>query len=135
MNRVSEAGRQETGTFDAAEDHLDPARHQEMGGSAGTGRSAGRERLMMSSFDITAADFDRHRALPDRVVEMVRSAVLTAIAARSDGIALKSARRRLLDLGAGSGRIGWSFVAACDDYVGIDLSYRMLQAFRGRDDT
>ena len=40
---------------------------------------------------------------------------------------------RLLDLGAGSGRIGWSFVAAGDDYVGVDLSARMLQVFAGKD--
>lgn len=39
---------------------------------------------------------------------------------------------RLLDLGAGSGRIGWPFVAAHDDYVGLDVSFPMLQAFRAR---
>lgn len=40
----------------------------------------------------------------------------------------------MLDLGAGSGRIGWPFVAAGDDYVGIDLSYDMLRALAGRCD-
>lgn len=38
-------------------------------------------------------------------------------------------RPRLLDLGAGSGRIGFSFVAAGDDYVAVDLSARMLRVF------
>ncbi len=39
---------------------------------------------------------------------------------------------KLLDLGAGSGRIGWPFVRAHDDYVGVDLSFGMLRAFRQR---
>ena len=39
---------------------------------------------------------------------------------------------RLLDLGAGTGRIGWPFAAAGDDYVGVDLSFAMLRAFRER---
>ena len=38
-------------------------------------------------------------------------------------------RPRLLDLGAGTGRIGWPFVAAGDDYVGVDLSLGMLREF------
>jgi SAM-dependent methyltransferase len=42
------------------------------------------------------------------------------------------ARPRLLDLGAGTGRIGWPFVAAGDDYVGVDLSFGMLRAFVAR---
>ena len=41
-------------------------------------------------------------------------------------------RPRLLDLGAGSGRIGWPFAAAGDDYVGIDLSLGMLHAYLRR---
>src|SRR6185436_13046714 len=44
------------------------------------------------------------------------------------------ARPRVLDLGAGTGRIGWPFVAAGDDYVGADLSFGMLQAFVQRSD-
>ena len=41
-------------------------------------------------------------------------------------------RPRVLDLGAGTGRIGWPFVAAGDDYVGVDLSLGMLRAFVAR---
>ena len=55
------------------------------------------------------------------MAEAIRSAVLASIGA--------SLRPRLLDLGAGSGRTGWPFVAARDDYVGVDLSLGMLQAF------
>ena len=43
-----------------------------------------------------------------------------------------AARPRVLDLGAGTGRIGWPFVAAGDDYVGVDLSFGMLREFARR---
>jgi SAM-dependent methyltransferase len=77
----------------------------------------------MSTYDAVAPAFDRHRALPDGAVQAIRDAVLAAIAAP---------RPRLLDLGAGTGRIGWPFVAAGDDYVGVDVSFGMLRAFRER---
>jgi SAM-dependent methyltransferase len=76
-----------------------------------------------SPFDPGAARFDRHRALPDGVPETIRTAVLGATGVPSP---------RLLDLGAGTGRIGWPFVAAGDDYAGIDLSLGMLREFAGR---
>jgi ubiquinone/menaquinone biosynthesis C-methylase UbiE len=79
--------------------------------------------VQVSAFDVTASDFDRHRSLPDGVPEAIRSAVLGAVG---------TPRPRLLDLGAGTGRIGWPFVAAGDDYVGADLSLAMLRAFRQR---
>src|SRR5258705_13776305 len=74
-----------------------------------------------SPYDAAAPSFDRHRALPDGVPEAIRATTLAAIAA--------SPRPRLLDLGAGTGRIGRSFVAAGDDYVGVDLSVGMLRKF------
>jgi ubiquinone/menaquinone biosynthesis C-methylase UbiE len=77
----------------------------------------------MSAFDRVAPTFDRHRALPDGVPEAIRAAVLKAVEAASP---------RLLDLGAGTGRIGIPFVAAGDDYVGVDLSFGMLHAFAQR---
>jgi ubiquinone/menaquinone biosynthesis C-methylase UbiE len=77
----------------------------------------------MSVYDATAPTFDRHRALPDGAPEAIRAAVLGAVEAASP---------RLLDLGAGTGRIGWPFVAAGDDYVGVDLSFGMLGAFAQR---
>jgi SAM-dependent methyltransferase len=76
-----------------------------------------------SAYDAAAAHFDRHRALPEGVTDAIRAAVL----ASADAV-----RPRLLDLGAGTGRIGARFVAAGDDYVGVDLSSGMLRAFAQR---
>ena len=75
------------------------------------------------AFDAIAACFDRHRALPEGVPQAIRAAVLGAA-----GVAAP----RLLDLGAGTGRVGWPFVAAGDAYVGIDLSLGMLREFAKR---
>lgn len=78
-----------------------------------------------SAFDAAAARFDHHRALPPDASGTIRRAVLAAASTLAP---------RILDLGAGSGRIGWPFVAAGDDYVGADLSLGMLRAFAARDD-
>jgi ubiquinone/menaquinone biosynthesis C-methylase UbiE len=77
----------------------------------------------MSAFDSVAPTFDRHRALPDGAPEAIRAAVLNAV---------ETASPRLLDLGAGTGRIGLPFVAAGDDYAGVDLSFGMLSEFKRR---
>jgi ubiquinone/menaquinone biosynthesis C-methylase UbiE len=77
----------------------------------------------MSVYDAMAPDFDRRRALPDGVPETIRHTVL--------GSGLPP-RPRLLDLGAGTGRIGWPFVRAGDDYTGADLSFGMLRTFTDR---
>jgi ubiquinone/menaquinone biosynthesis C-methylase UbiE len=79
---------------------------------------------LVFAYDALAPSFDRHRALPDGVAEAIRSAILASVAG--------SPRPRLLDLGAGTGRIGWPFVAAGDDYVGADFSFGMLRAFMQR---
>src|SRR5712671_7601093 len=78
-----------------------------------------------SPYDAGAPAFDRHRALPDGVPQAIRSAILAAAEVASP---------RLLDLGAGTGRIGEPFAAAGDDYVAVDLSLGMLREFarRGR---
>jgi ubiquinone/menaquinone biosynthesis C-methylase UbiE len=76
-----------------------------------------------STFDAAAPRFERHRALPEGVPQAIRAAVLAAAGVPSP---------RLLDLGAGTGRIGWPLVAAGDDYVGIDLSLGMLREFARR---
>jgi ubiquinone/menaquinone biosynthesis C-methylase UbiE len=90
----------------------------------------GREPLLMSSFDAVAPSFDHHRALPDGVADTIRAAMLSALA--SPGDEASSTRPSLLDLGAGSGRIGWPFVAAGDEYVAVDLSGGMLRVFADR---
>ena len=74
-------------------------------------------------YDAVAPTFDRHRALPEGVADAIRSAILASIG---------MARPRVLDLGAGTGRIGWPFVSADDDYVGVDLSFGMLREFIDR---
>jgi SAM-dependent methyltransferase len=81
----------------------------------------------MSAYDAAAPAFDRHRALPDGVQQAIRAAILAGVEVASP---------RLLDLGAGTGRIGEAFVAAGDDYVAVDLSLGMLREFarRGRHD-
>jgi ubiquinone/menaquinone biosynthesis C-methylase UbiE len=77
--------------------------------------------VLASRFDPVASSFDRHRALPDEVAQEIRSAILATVNA--------SARPRLLDVGAGTGRLGRSFVQAGDDYVAADLSLGMLREF------
>ena len=54
----------------------------------------------------------------------IRRAIFDSISA--------SSRPRLLDLGAGTGRFGWAFVAAGDYYVAVDLSRGMLHEFARR---
>jgi SAM-dependent methyltransferase len=76
----------------------------------------------MSVYDTMASDFDQRRALPDGVPETIRTAILGSVAVD---------RPAILDLGAGAGRIGRSFVRAGDDYIGADLSFGMLRAFAG----
>jgi ubiquinone/menaquinone biosynthesis C-methylase UbiE len=81
--------------------------------------------IVASAYDKMAAGFERQRALPGDVARSVRAAVLAAVG--------RVETPRLLDLGAGSGRIGLSFVAAGDDYVAVDLSVRMLRVFAEKD--
>lgn len=78
-----------------------------------------------SAYDGMAAGFERQRALPGDVAQALRAAVLAAVE--------HAPAPRVLDLGAGSGRIGWSFVAAGDDYVAVDLSEPMLRVFAEKD--
>jgi ubiquinone/menaquinone biosynthesis C-methylase UbiE len=84
-------------------------------------RSASAQRSRRPLYDAAAPAFESHRALPQDVAEALRAAVLHAIG--------KGVHTRLLDLGAGTGRTGRAFVAAGDDYLGIDLSLGMLCEF------
>lgn len=77
-----------------------------------------------SAYDALASSFEGQRTLPAGVPQAVRTAVMAAL--------VDVARPHVLDLGAGSGRFGWPFIAAGDDYVGIDLSAGMLRAFAQR---
>lgn len=82
---------------------------------------------MASTFDLNAAKFERYRALPTGVPEAIRKAVWDSTRTRPWA--------RVLDLGAGSGRIGRAFVEAGDSYVGVDFSLEMLNEFRARNAT
>lgn len=79
---------------------------------------------MPSTFDRNAASFERHRALPRSVVEAIRKTVWECTGLEPSA--------RVLDLGAGSGRIGRVFVDAKDAYIGVDFSLPMLREFRAR---
>ncbi len=81
--------------------------------------------MLISAFDRVAHNFDKYRRLPHGVPEAIRSAVF-------DATKIASSHPRLLDIGCGTGRIGWPFVVAGDDYVGVDLSAGMLGEFAHR---
>lgn len=76
-----------------------------------------------TNFDANASQFDHHRALPEGVPEAIRREVWAALKAQAGA--------RVLDLGAGTGRIGKAFVAASDPYIAVDLSLEMLRQFQG----
>jgi ubiquinone/menaquinone biosynthesis C-methylase UbiE len=80
----------------------------------------------MSVYDTLAPSFDQLRGFPNGVPAAIRHSVL--------GACRCAGRPLLLDLGAGSGRIGATFVAAGDRYIGVDLSFGMLRAFATRRD-
>jgi ubiquinone/menaquinone biosynthesis C-methylase UbiE len=73
-----------------------------------------------------AAAFERRRKLPEGIARSIRDAIVSET--------FPVERPRVLDLGAGTGRIGWPFVASGDAYIGLDLSFGMLHRFaeRGR---
>jgi len=79
---------------------------------------------MASTFDLNAASFEQHRALPGGISEAIRRTVWECTGLASGA--------RVLDLGAGSGRFGRSFVEADDPYVAVDYSLPMLREFRAR---
>jgi ubiquinone/menaquinone biosynthesis C-methylase UbiE len=77
---------------------------------------------MTFAFDAVASSFERFRNLPSAVPQAIRSSVLAAA---------HTSQPRILDLGAGTGRIGRTFVEAGDFYIGIDISLPMLREFQG----
>ena len=88
------------------------------------GMGEGNSAVLKSSFDRTASTFERHRALPSHVAEAIRTTILQTSGNQQP--------RHVLDLGAGTGRIGKAFVEAGDSYTGVDISLPMLQEFRAR---
>jgi ubiquinone/menaquinone biosynthesis C-methylase UbiE len=79
----------------------------------------------MGDFDVVAPQFETHRALPAGVARLIRDAVWQATSVDPGGL--------VLEIGAGTGRIGHAFQAAGDAYVGVDLSRGMLDEFVERE--
>jgi ubiquinone/menaquinone biosynthesis C-methylase UbiE len=77
---------------------------------------------MAPVFDAVASSFERFRALPSGIPEAIRSAILAATRISSPA--------SVLDLGAGTGRMGRAFIAAGDYYTGVDASLAMLHEFQ-----
>jgi ubiquinone/menaquinone biosynthesis C-methylase UbiE len=76
---------------------------------------------MTSTFDLSAGSFEHHRSLPAEAPTAIRSAIWAATRIPTPAC--------VLDLGAGTGRIGRAFVAAGDFYAGVDTSLAMLREF------
>lgn len=79
-----------------------------------------------STFDRSAASFERYRALPHGMPEAIRAEIWKVAPDRE--------QVRILDVGAGTGRMGKAFVEADDFYVAVDASLAMLQEFRKHSD-
>jgi ubiquinone/menaquinone biosynthesis C-methylase UbiE len=77
--------------------------------------------MRIPDFDAVADEFDRFRTLPDGVAKAIRRTIWDALGGAPRG--------RVLDLGAGTGRIGEAFIEAGDAYIGVDASARMLARF------
>jgi ubiquinone/menaquinone biosynthesis C-methylase UbiE len=78
----------------------------------------------MPDFDLTAPTFELHRGFPPGVAQQIRDGVR--------GAAGSERNARVLDLGAGTGRIGRAFQSDGDFYIGVDASFEMLREFQRR---
>ena len=76
---------------------------------------------MKSTFDSAASKFESYRSLPTGVPEAIRAALWHAL-----GFA---GPVRVLEIGAGTGRIGKAFMVEGDFYTGVDTSLAMLREF------
>jgi ubiquinone/menaquinone biosynthesis C-methylase UbiE len=77
--------------------------------------------MSISAFDTIAADFEGLRALPAGLPAAIRDAVWDALGPES--------AHRVLEIGAGTGRIGQAFLATGDRYIAVDSSAMMLARF------
>lgn len=74
-----------------------------------------------SIYDVAAPTFERYRPLPSHAVEAIRSTIWN--------VAHLPEEACVLDVGAGTGRIGKAFAAAGATYAGVDSSFAMLLEF------
>jgi ubiquinone/menaquinone biosynthesis C-methylase UbiE len=73
-------------------------------------------------FDGQAEQFDDTAGLEPAVGRGIAQAILQLSGATGDDV--------ILDMGAGTGAIGWHFATLATRYLGLDLSPRMLEIFR-----
>jgi SAM-dependent methyltransferase len=73
-----------------------------------------------------SSDIDINSSVPGDVAFMVRQSILNVL-----GID----RPSLLEVGFGTGKLGWPFIVMGDDYVGTDSSFGLLHTVRGRNGT
>lgn len=76
------------------------------------------------SFDRAAEYYDATRALAPGVAERIRHAILAFTGLKTPA--------RILEFGAGTGRIALPFIAAGDDYTGVDVSRAMLARLQAK---
>jgi ubiquinone/menaquinone biosynthesis C-methylase UbiE len=74
-----------------------------------------------AAFDAAASNFESYRSLPTGVPEAIRQVTWDALGLVSPV--------RVLEIGAGTGRIGKAFAGMGDFYVGVDTSLAMLREF------
>ena len=79
---------------------------------------------MENSFDRQAAEYDRRAGLPAQVEPLVVRSIAEAIGTAE--------YRCLLEIGTGTGQIGYRLQELPLQYVGFDISSAMLQRFRER---
>jgi ubiquinone/menaquinone biosynthesis C-methylase UbiE len=73
-------------------------------------------------FDGQAEQFDDFAGLEPAVGRRIAQAILELSGATGDDV--------ILDIGTGTGAIGWHFATLPNRYLGLDLSRRMLEIFR-----
>ena len=75
-------------------------------------------------FDDHASQFDRTRGIPSRAVEEIVKAIASLAPILPESV--------LLEIGAGTGKIGFHLSKLPIKYIGFDLSNQMLEIFRKR---
>ena len=75
-------------------------------------------------FDDHASQFDRTRGIPSRAVEEIVKAISSLAPILPESV--------LLEIGAGTGEIGFPLSKMPNKYIGFDLSNQMLEIFRKR---
>ena len=76
------------------------------------------------AFDTQASDFDRRAGLPEVCCQQIAQALIQISGVEADDL--------WVELGCGTGQIGWWLIHSSVRYLGLDLSAQMLEIFRQR---